>query len=44
MEADGEEGDVPVEIVVWLTCHFNATEDTGMQLAIPRASIQGMYA
>ncbi len=29
------------QVVVWLTCHFNYTGDTGMQLAVPRANVQG---
>ncbi|KXZ53213.1 hypothetical protein GPECTOR_7g1106 [Gonium pectorale] len=43
VQADGDESGVPVEIVVWLTCHFNATDATGMQLAVPRASVQDAY-
>ncbi|GFR48067.1 hypothetical protein Agub_g9903 [Astrephomene gubernaculifera] len=41
--AGGEGGDVPVEIVVWLTCHFNATTATQMQLAVPRAQVEDAY-
>lgn len=44
VQAENEEDDVPVEIVVWLTCHFNATTTTQLQLAVPRASIQGEEA
>ncbi|EFJ42505.1 hypothetical protein VOLCADRAFT_119374, partial [Volvox carteri f. nagariensis] len=40
---DEGEGGIPVEIVVWLTCHFNATSSTQLQLAVPRASIQDAY-
>ncbi|GIM00181.1 hypothetical protein Vretimale_5349 [Volvox reticuliferus] len=44
VHAEDAGGDnVPVEIVVWLTCNFNATASTQMQLAVPRASIQDAY-
>ncbi|GLC34873.1 hypothetical protein PLESTM_000249000 [Pleodorina starrii] len=40
---EDEDGDIPVEIVVWLTCNFNATTSTQLQLAVPRARIQDAY-
>ncbi|PNH06243.1 hypothetical protein TSOC_007422 [Tetrabaena socialis] len=43
IQTDEGEGNVPVEIVVWLTCHFNATASTQLQLAVPRGSVQGAY-
>ncbi|KAG2446552.1 hypothetical protein HYH02_008539 [Chlamydomonas schloesseri] len=42
VQTDGE-CDIPVEVVVWLTCHFNYTGDTGMQLAVPRANVQDAF-
>ncbi|KAG2430618.1 hypothetical protein HXX76_010136 [Chlamydomonas incerta] len=42
VQADGD-SDIPVEVVVWLTCHFNYTADTGMQLAVPRANVQDAF-
>eukprot|EP00198_Chlamydomonas_reinhardtii_P004793 XP_001694129.1 predicted protein [Chlamydomonas reinhardtii] len=38
-----DDGDIPVEVVVWLTCHFDHTADTGMQLAVPRANVQDAF-
>ncbi|GIL49306.1 hypothetical protein Vafri_5682 [Volvox africanus] len=44
VHAEDAGGDiVPVEIVVWLTCNFNATTNTQMQLAVPRGNIQDAY-
>ncbi|GLI61310.1 hypothetical protein VaNZ11_003665, partial [Volvox africanus] len=44
VHAEDAGGDiVPVEIVVWLTCNFNATTNTQMQLAVPRGNIQDTY-